>query len=413
MKRGMKLLLLLLPVFLINNAWALEQIIRENPTIIPDSASVRIYSFKYEPYPVEPGESFDLWVKVQNIGSKTASDAACNLITENPFILYRGNRLQKYGPLGSKEFAVFNYRIKVDENAVEGFNKLKVLCTDDPAKDRWIDDNVSIKIQTRYPTLNIVNVATNPSFLEPGQKAQLLITLENLADSSMKDVNVKIDFSKVPIAPIGEMGEKKLRRINAGEINDILFNVAALPDAEGGIYKVPVLLTYTDDIGTAYSVDGTIAVEINSEPDFYITLDSTTMTQSQKTGNIILKIVNRGLTNVKFLSVKILPVKDVKTISGDSVYIGDIDSNDFETADFRLKVSSDKIVLPLEIDYRDISNKKHSNQINFTLDLASSSDLNGRSINWIAIIALIILVYFYFRKKEAINVRLKNLFRKK
>lgn len=415
MKKGIVFIVALLAVFYsISLVSAIDVTLNEAPSYLSDVPNVRINSLRYEPYPVEPGEVFDLWIKAENMGSQQAKSAACRLILDNPFTLYQGDLMQEYGTLGSKDFVVFGYKLQVSENAVGGDNQLTIECTSDPGLNSWVRENVTIKVQTRYPTLNLANVKTDPEFIEPGQKAQLILTLKNTADSSMKDIDLKIDFSNVPLAPSGEMSQKKIRRLNAGDSEAITFNILALPTAEGGIYKVPITISYTDELGTAYSIDGTIAIEVNSKSDFYVTLESTTMTTDSKTGDAVLKIVNRGLTNVKFVTVKILPSKDVKIISADSVYIGDIDSNDFETADFRLKVGSDHAVLPLLIDYKDITNAEHQVQYNYTLSLVSPSDLKNGGGGWsiISIIIILAIAFVVYKKRKVILPKLKSMFKK-
>ena len=44
-----------------------------------------ISQLKYEPFPVEPGEKFDLWIKVKNIGSDLADDVKVTLVETKTF----------------------------------------------------------------------------------------------------------------------------------------------------------------------------------------------------------------------------------------------------------------------------------------------------------------------------------------
>jgi len=377
------------------------------------SSSIQISSLRYEPYPVEPNEQFTLWIKIQNIGSVDARDATCKVVPDKPFSLYQGDSIQSYGTLNSGDSAVFDFSLKVDGDAVDGDNELIVQCIDNPASGAWMVKKINIKVQTRYPTLNIVNVKTVPEFVEPGNKAQLLITLENLADSSMKDISVKPDFSLVSLAPYQEMGEKKIRRIAAGEVMDLIFNIVALPDAKGGIYKVPLAVTFTDDLGTPYTLDGTIAVEINSKPDLEVYVDSSDLTTSSRTGNLIFKIVNKGLTDVKFMNIKLLEARKLNIISGNTVYIGNVDSDDFETAEFRVSVGSNSIVFPVEIEYKDINNKAHSEQLNVTYSLASKSELGqgGGITSWIVLIVIAVVAFIAYRKRKMLVEKVKSFWK--
>ena len=370
------------------------------PTIEPTGANVQAVSFKYEPYPVEPGEQFELWVKVQNIGEHDATAARCRLDIDYPFSLYQGDLEKSLGVLGTGEFAIMTYKLKVDENAADGDNEITFQCTDSVG-GKWKVKLLTVRVQTRYQTLNVVDVRTVPDFIEPGKSGQLFFTLENRADSSMKDIKIKIDFSSVPLAPLGGIGEQKLRRINSSSSADISFNLTALPEASGGVYKVPVLLSYTDDLGTAYSVNGTVIVEINSKPDLEIIVDSTTITTNNKLGEVVFKVINKGLTNIKFFNLKLLESRQYKIISADKVYIGDVDSDDSETAEFRISAKANKITFPLEIEYKDASNNAYSDKVNVTFALASNSEMGiAGGVNWIIIIIILAVAAFVVYKKR-------------
>ncbi|MEM2956249.1 MAG: COG1361 S-layer family protein [Candidatus Pacearchaeota archaeon] len=397
-------------ILLISLTSAIEINLSQSSYEMPDTANIQIMSLKYEPYPVEPGEVFELWIKIENDGKQETKDATCKLILDNPFLLYQGELIQSYGILSPRDQAIFKYKIKVDENAVDGDNILKVECSPNPKTGFWKQTEIAIKVQTRYPTLNILNVKTNPSAITPGHKADLTFTIENTADSSMKDINIKIDFSSVPFAPYQEIGEKKLRRLNAGTNETLTFSIVSLPNAEGGIYKVPIEISYTDDLGTAHSINAIISLEINSKPDLYVFVDSSQLTTSKTIGEITFKVINRGLTDIKFVSLKILPSKQIKLISPDIAYIGDIDSDDSETADFKITVKSSRLNIPIEMTYRDVSNNLYIEQLNISYNLPSTAEAGKGGINWIVIIMIIILIVFAYIKRKPILGWIKSKF---
>jgi len=77
------------------------------------------------------------------------------------------------------------------------------------------------------------------------------------------------------------------------------FDLVTLPEADGGIYKIPLTITYTDESGESYSKEDIIGLSVSSSPDLLITIDNSEIGKKTKTGNIVIKIVNRGLTNIK------------------------------------------------------------------------------------------------------------------
>lgn len=397
-------------ILVISIASAIEITFNEQSNVMSANPDLRITTLSYEPYPVEPGEQFDLWVKVQNLGGEIAPRATCRLELDYPFTLYQGDLEKSYGRLYSMATAVFDYKLKVDENAADGANKLIIKCTDDPLTGLWNIENSTIKVQTRYPTLNIVKVETEPSAIAPGHKADLIINLENTADSSMKDITVKIDFSSIPFAPYGEFGEKKLRRLNAGMNEALTFSIVALPSADGGIYKVPINISYTDNLGTAHSISDLISIEINSMPDLYVAVESSELTKSTKTGEITIQITNKGLTNIKFMDLKILPTEQLKLLSLDSIYIGDVDSDDAETADFKITAKSSKLIIPVEMNYRDVANNPYTEQVNITYNLPSNAEAGKGGTNWLVIIISLIAIIVAYIKRKLILGWIKSKF---
>jgi LPXTG-motif cell wall-anchored protein len=160
---------------------------------------------------------------------------------------------------------------------------------------------------------------------------------------------------------------------------------------------------YSDNLGAAHDINATISIEINSMPDLFFSVDTASqITTSQKTGDISIKVTNRGLTNIKYFSMKMLPSKQIKMISTDTAYIGDVDSDDSEVADFRITAKSSKLIIPLEVSYRDVSNNPYTEQINVTYNLPSASETGQKGTNWILIIIILIALIAIYIKRRAI-----------
>jgi hypothetical protein len=372
----------------------------EETKSLPSSSSASlsnllVSSLKYEPYPVQPGEYFTIWVKIQNIGNEEADAATCMIMPSYPFLLRETETgYYNYGRLGGWEEFVLDIDLRVDENAVEGNNTLEIWCTSDPADQVWFVHKIDIKVQTRYPTLNIMSAETTPSPIPPGEKATLDIVLENFADSSMKDVSIKLDFNSMPITPLGGVTEKKLRRINSNETGKISFDLIAMPDSKGGVFKVPFNLSFTDELGKMYNETGIITINIASPPDIYATIDSTTIFGGNSIGTASIKITNKGLTDLKYFDVKILESDDYDLLSPDRVYVGDVDSDDSETIDVKLKTAGMKKEIPIlmNVSFRDVTNKHYEQDLNVTLNILSGREYTGKTSGWLSFLIFVIIV---------------------
>ena len=182
------------------------------------------------------------------------------------------------------------------------------------------------------------------------------------------------------------------------------FDLFVDPDAESKIYKVPLRLQYSDLLRKNYSKTLTVALVVGDEPDLSIYVDSSTIYTAGNTGEITVKIVNKGLTNIKFLNVNLDKASGYRLLSADNVYIGNIDSDDYETVDFKLSVedtASKSLVLPLSIEYKDANNKNYKSKVNLELPLYTSSEarklgLVQSSNSSIFIIVIIVAIVGFF-----------------
>jgi len=408
MKRGKIGILFLALIFSITTISAID--LEISPSYSSEGSVLVITGLRYEPYPVGPGEQFDLWVKIENRGAQEFANATCIIKPDYPFSLYQGESVKSYGKLRGGDVTVFQFKLAIDQKSVQGSNELQVWCTKDPSSNAWTIQKIPILVQTRYPTLNIKGVKTEPSLISPGEDAVLLLSLENLADSAMKDILVRLDLSSVSIAPSGEIAEKKLRMLESSGIADLIFSIKALPDAEGGIYKIPFTLSYTNNLGDFYNQTGIIGIQVASKPELIFSADSTTISKSDRIGEVSIKITNAGLTDLKFVRVEILPSKNFKLLSNDVFYIGDIDSDDFGTASFKLSVKTSKnFEIPLNILFRDAINNEYAQNVSVTFNMLSAKEMGQKSSTGILITILISIVVLLAIFVKRFRDRIKGL----
>lgn len=371
------------------------------------------------PDPAEPGKYVELRWKVENFGSKDAENVIVELLPEYPFSLDPGvNPVQKIGrvwgrQIGEEGVMTF-YKVRVDKDAIEGNNQIKLRYSLDNGVS-WLNlEPFNVRVRTQDAILAIEDVSSTFDMIKPGEVSTLKVKLRNLADSLLKDIKVELDVDDVPFAPIGSTNEKTIKNLNSGEIKEVEFNLMAEAGADSNIYKVPLNVDYLDWSGNAYSKESTIGLVIGSEPDLMIGLDSSEIKSSGKTGNVVIKFTNKGLTDVKLLNVKLKQSNDYSIISNVEDYIGNIDSDDYETTEFKInvkKTDKEKVPLKMELEYRDANNNLYTEDVSVDLKLYSKKQsqqlgLEKKSSATGIIIVLVIVaagLFFYirYRKKKA------------
>lgn len=327
-----------------------------------------------DPDPVEPGKIVEVSFKLDNKG-ELANDVVFEIIPEYPFSILPGeSAVKNIGTLGTAQDTVrsvfVKYKLKVDQNAVDGNQELKIRYKSSDSES-WITiDNTTIKVQSKEAILSVEKFAAVPESVAPGSKTRLAVSLRNHANSLLKDIKVTLDLGKssdeeTPFAPVGSTNEKVIPFIDAQATSALEFNLIADPDAKSKVYKVPLKLQYSDILNKNYSKTLTLALVVGVEPDISVYVDTTSVYTAGSTGDISVKIVNKGLSDLKFLNVKLDKSEKYKVLSPYEVYIGNIDSDDYETADFDIALQSyDKIVeFPIKLTYRDVTNKEFSEEV--------------------------------------------------
>jgi len=365
-----------------------------------------------DPDPAEPGNFVDVRFKFDNNGTEEARNVEVEILPEYPFSLYSGDRFRTIGTLQSRQKGdvgvIVKYRLRVDENAVEGENELRIKYRID--KQAWIEpEEFMIDVQTQDAILEVDSIISAEG-ITPGISSLLKIRIKNMADSLLKDIKVKLDLGSVPLVPIGSTNEKTLYQLGSKESYDIEFKLMAEPDAESKLYKVPLKLEYFDELGKSYVKNQTIGLTIGSKPDLSVTLDESEIFEAAKPGEIVVKVVNKGVTGIKFMNVKLMPSGNYKILSSDEAYLGNIDSDDFETADFRLFVeSTDKkqVLLPIILEYKDTNNNDYKDSIELALNLYTAAEAKKLGLKnengFVGILIVIIIVaigLWYYRKQR-------------
>ncbi len=225
-----------------------------------------------------------------------------------------------------------------------------------------------ISLLSLASALTISSVSTSPSEIEPGESADVVIKIENDANNDIEDVSVSLDLTEVPFAPFDSSSEQSFNEILEDRSKEAEFEIVALSDASSGIYKIPVKITYTEDtqLKTKSSL---ISMTVSSEPILGASVEDGLVLKGQE-NEITIKIVNKGLSDVKFLEVKLGSSSYYSLLSQGNVYVGNIDSDDFDTVNFKLffrENAPSSINLLATIIYKDALNNKYEED--FSLDL--------------------------------------------
>ena len=369
-----------------------------------------------DPDPVEPGKEVEASFKIENNGT-TAERVIFEVLPEYPFSLVPGESTSRtIGTVGTsqdgKQSVIVRYRLKVAQDVADGSHEIKVKYKSE-GYDSWtILDYLSIKVRSHDAIISVDKFISEPDVIAPGAKAKLTMVMKNYATSLRKDIRVSLDLGKsgdesTPFSPVGSTNEKVITYMEPQSSRTMEFDLLVDPDAVSKSYKVPLSIRYSDSTGRNFSKSNILTLVVGAEPDVSVGIDTTTIYSDDTMGELTVKIVNKGLPDMKFVNVKLAKSDRYRIISPSEVYIGNIDSDDYETADFKLhigKTSEKSVTLPLTLEYKDANNKDYKNVVNIELPLYSSSEAkkfglvkeNGNFF-WIVIIVLAVAGFFGYR----------------
>ncbi len=354
---------------------------------------------RYEPLPAQPGQYVTVFIELENTGNADATNAAIELGNQFPFSGTEVAR-KNIGTIKSQQSYVVDFKVRVDSQAVVGNNDLLVRYTPDVNINLWQEDSHAIRIQPTDASLAITNIAILPEEIAPGEEGTIQITVKNTADVLLRDISLQLGMVTVvgstivdlPFIPTNSITEKRISRLAPDKQTILTYALKAYPTAEPGYYKLPLSMSFYDQEGTQTEKQDYIGVIIKAVPELKIYVEDNEKLKQGEDGEVSLKFVNKGVSDLKFLDVELLPNKNYKIIGSGQAYVGDLDSDDYRTETFKVNPSKESVELQVKYSYKDDNNVEYETTISVLVDCnCSAGDKQKTSPIVIVIIVVVVL----------------------
>ncbi len=274
---------------------------------------------------------------------------------------------------------------------------------------------LSLVFVSSVQALVINSVSTVPGQIAPGETSNIRLGLENNGEGDIEDLSVALDLSDVPFAPYASASEFDIDVIKEGKTKYAEFKIIALNNAESGIYKIPLKISYYDENREKATKESLISITVNSEPIIGISLEDGLLLKGTE-NEIQVKIVNKGLSNVRFLEVEAKGGTYYSVLSQKNVYIGDIDSDDFDSVNFKIYFKENApstIKLPITVFYKDAVNNEYKEEFSLSLKVYSQEEAirlgllkKSNTITYVIVIVVLIVIYIVYRNiKKRIKLK--------
>lgn len=377
-----------------------------------DAPVLKTSLLRYDPTPAEPGNYATVYIQIENTGGTETKNARIEFQDSYPFSIDE-ERIKDIGILSSGQTYVTNFRVRIDQNAIEGENEIKFVITDDYNLNVFTEKVFNINILTQDADVSFEKITLTPNELNPGQKGKITINLKNNADSFLKDISIQLILQSLvgasvvdlPFAIEDSVSEKTIDILQSSQTHIVEYDLIAYPGVESGIYKIPVVLKFYDSTGQDYTKNDFITVIVNPKIDVYMVLERSDLSKEAKSGEVVIRIVNKGFGKIKSANLIFEENDDISIVTPyNQIYIGNIDSDDYETAEINIKANSDTINIPVKLDFKDALNKDHEIKENLTLKIYSQKELGQSSGNtfWYVLLFIVIIAagFWYFKRKK-------------
>ena len=353
------------------------------------------------PSVLEPGDSGNLIVTITNTGTLHARNVKLRIIP-NQYVTFGKYEfsLQTIDAGDSKQVAI---PIKISDNTPYG--TLAVFYTisyseGESSGTKKITGAVSLSIRRR-PSLEIIEIEFDRERVIPGSEVTLTLHVKNVGKGRAKDVSLNVDVSNLPFVAIGTTSFF-IGDLDQGESKRVSVKLIVNEDAEIKAYSLPVSFTYYDEDGNKKEEKEELGLKVYGAPEFVITVDEVKNLFSGEVGQITFSIANRGIATAKYLTLKI---ESEVPIMPNEYYIGNIEPDDYETADFNLDLTAippGKYEILLSLSYKNPYNEDFNETKMFQITVEKQKV----KINyWVLILVLAILLFW---KRKGIRKILKK-----
>lgn len=358
----------------------------------------------YSPSPALIGSTSILKFEVTNIGSNIIANQEIIASTKFPLSVTGSNTIT-IDSLKPDETKQLEFEVKVSSSAPEGTHVF-VLQFEDPTVDsQFTAANFDISVKRLQRTIASTRVTTDPEYIPPGSKALINVEIENNAGFAMKDVEVKLNFSDaIPLAPYETTSQKQIDIIKSNSSEKVTFQVIALPNAEPNVYRLPLSLTFNDELGNENTRQDFIGIIISSKPEYDLTIENSALIRGIK-DKVTVSVSNIGPSNIKYLILEVLPSKYYQILNPPRVYIGNLEPDDYETSDFDFyPKTSGSIAIKVKLEYKDDMNNPITDTKDIQVHVYSKTYakmiglLPGTiSTNFIIFVLFIIFIYLTYK----------------
>jgi len=239
-----------------------------------------------------------------------------------------------------------------------------------------------------------------------GESGKISVEVENNENFDIESVSLALEISELPFTSVGS-SEKDIDDIDEDDDDSVSFTLRASTDIVPGDYNIPYTLTYinAENNSESFEKTGSFGLRVSAKTDLDFALEIRENAIVGDEGRISLEIINKGLGEVKSVSVQIFP-NGFELLSKNKVFVGTVNSDDTDLASFDVIYKTQNPILSVSVEYRDFDNQVQIQNVEipfnvYTKEKAIELGLIKKSnAKTYFIVFLILVVGWFFKRKD-------------
>jgi hypothetical protein len=368
-------------------------------------------SWQFSTSNLRPSSIATITVTAANTGVEL-TNAMINA-TSGPYVKILSGGQTVLGAIAVAESSQTPISIKIDENApsTSSYVYLDVnYYTGSSNYQKTIYIPITI---VRSPEIQIANVNFSDK-IEVGKTIELTFDLKNVGMGDSKDMTLSLGRNSNFITPESS-GEIFISALAKSETKSITIPLTVSPSASVGTSTIPINLYYYDETrSNVFNETKEIGVLITGMYNFIVTPESQDVLAKGSSGTLTVKIANAGDQAAKFIILKSTSSSNFD-ISPTTIYIGNLNSDDYDSEKLLLKVGSIEpgtYPVSFQIGYKDSFGNNYNEIYSVNVKVSSPAEYSSANttpspLPMIAAIAVVAIVLVVLYKKGYLN-RLKK-----
>jgi len=242
------------------------------------------------------------------------------------------------------EEVILQYKMRVDSNAVEGWNEMKIKCQTENSNN-WIIHKFEIYVESKIPEFAIGSIVSEPVKLFPdSEENKLSIEIQNIGTGDAELVTSELILPKGITPSESYSNIANLGTVKEGESKTAEFYIDVDKNTAPGNYKAKLIIKYKDSNNNRKEYKNQkldVDIVVKPLPIFEIENVNTTPDKLSQGDKATLRLIikNVGFEEAKTVSVKIYKQSDQPFDFDEKYdYIGNLKPNQTGEAVFRFDV---------------------------------------------------------------------------